>query len=259
MALVSGYSIALPVFSAVAVPASDGDAYRPQGEVCGSAFALGGDYMLTAQHVLAEASAGGDEVVVGLQTDGFLKAARVVESEQLHAEIALLRVEFVVEGSDKWFNRLRWREGPLHTFEAVRVLGYAYGIHRVDNRESLVVRGFEGRVVSGLREFKPVGWPGLPFPVYELSFLAPRGLSGAPLLSSGTEFVHGVVIGNSQSRMLVFRSEERVREGDAAATVEQHEAMTLGIAVQASTVLAQTSRLLGKSIREHLADHALLG
>lgn len=157
MALVSGYSIALPVFSAVAVPASDGDAYRPQGEVCGSAFALGGDYMLTAQHVLAEASAGGDEVVVGLQTDGFLKAARVVESEQLHAEIALLRVEFVVEGSDKWFNRLRWREGPLHTFEAVRVLGYAYGIHRVDDRESLVVRGFEGRVVSGLQGVQ-AGW-----------------------------------------------------------------------------------------------------
>ena len=37
--------------------------------------------------------------------------------------------------------------------------------------------------------------------------------------------------------MLVFRSEERLREGAVTATVEQYEALTLGIAVDAKTVL----------------------
>jgi len=258
VALTSGYSIALPVFSAVPAP---GEAYKIEGEVCGSAFALGDEYMLTARHVLLEASAGEHQMVVGLQApDGFFKAARVVEAEPLHADIAILRVEFVVAGSDKWFNRFKWREAPVEPFEPVRVVGYGYGIHRVDDRQSLVVRGFQGHVVSRLNEFKPVGWTGPAFPAYELSFSAPRGLSGAPLLNSqGTVFVHGVVIGNSESRMLVFRSEERVHEGTTATTVEQYEALTLGIAVEASTVLAQRSALLGKSIREHLVDHALLG
>lgn len=257
MALTSGYSITLPVFASV--PAT-GEAYRIEGEVCGSAFALGGEYMLTARHVLVEASAGGHQAVVGLQApDGFLKAARVVQSEQLDADIAILRVEFVVVGSDKWFNRFKWREPPVEPFEPIRVVGYGYGIHRVDDRQSLVVRGFQGHVVSRLNEFKPIGWAGSPFPVYELSFTTPRGLSGAPVLNTqGTVFVHGVVIGNNQSRMLVFRSEERVTEGVVATTVEQYEALTLGIAVEAKTVLAQTSTLLGKTIREHLIEHGLL-
>lgn len=114
--------------------------------------------------------------------------------------------------------------------------------------------------MSRLTEFKPVAWAGPAFPAYELSFAAPRGLSGAPLLNTrGTVFLHGVVIGNSQSRVPVFRSEERVSDGSSATIVEQYEALTLGIAVEASTILTQTSKLLGKSVREHLADHGLIG
>ena len=113
--------------------------------------------------------------------------------------------------------------------------------------------------MSRLDEFKPVGWAGSAFPVCELSFAMPRGLSGAPLLNSqGAVFVHGVVIGNSEARMLVFRSEERLTHGAVVAVVEQYEALTLGIAVEAKAVLTQTSTLLGKTIREHLVEHHLI-
>jgi hypothetical protein len=257
MALTSGYAVALPVFASVPAPCGS---YMIEGEVCGSAFALGGEYMLTARHVLVEASARGYQAVVGLKApDGFWKAARVVQSEELDADIALLRVEFLVAGSDAWFNRFRWREPPLEPFELVRVVGYGYGIHRVDERQSVVVRGFQGHVVSLLNEFKPIGWSGPAFPAYELSFSTPRGLSGAPVLNSqGAVFIHGVVIGNSESRMLVFRFEERLTEGSVASTLEQYEALTLGIAVAAKTVLRQTSTLLKKTLREHLIEHGLL-
>lgn len=258
LVLTTGYSISFPVFSAVEVP---GEAYKIEGEVQGTAFALGAEYMLTARHVLVAASSGGQyQVVVGLQApDGFFKAARVADSEQLDADIALLKVDFVVPGSEGWFNRFKWREAPIEPFELVRSVGYGYGLQVIDDRRSVIVRGFQGHVVSRLDEFKPVGWVGKPVPAYELSFAAPCGLSGAPLLNSqGNVVVHGVVIGNSESRMLVFRSEERVGESSGVSTVEQYEALTLGIAVQASVVLNQTSKLLGMSVREHLAAHGLI-
>lgn len=99
MPLTSGYSVALPIFSASPVP---GDAYKIEGEVCGSAFALGGHFMLSTCHVASEASAGSRQAVVGLTgPDGYLKSARVVEYEQLQADLAILQVEFVFSGSEK--------------------------------------------------------------------------------------------------------------------------------------------------------------
>jgi hypothetical protein len=237
-ALTSGYTIALPVFSARSAP---GGAYQIEGEVQGTAFAIGGSFMLTAGHVADAATTEGRHAVIALEgPDGFFKAAKVIEREDLDADVALLKVEFPVEGSERWFHVFRWRETPVEAFETVRCVGYAYGIHNVDGRQSVVARGFQGEVVSRLREFKPLAWPRDPFPVYELSFMAPRGLSGAPLLNShGHPLVYGMVIGNSQSRMTVFRSEERLAEPDRNTTVEQYEALTLGIAVEGRTILAQ--------------------
>jgi len=256
--LTSGYSISLPVFAGVEV---DGGAFRIEGEVQGTAFALGGNYMLTARHVASGIPRSGkNQMVVGLQEpDGHFKAARVSSVEELDADLALLEVEFLVPGSDAWFHRFGWREAPIEPFEAVRTVGYAYGMQTIGDRKSVVVRGFQGHIVSRLTEFKPVGWTGSSFAVYELSFVAPRGLSGAPLMNSqGTATVHGVVIGNSESKMMVFRSEERVNEPAGVTAVEQYEALTLGVAVVASEVLSQESRVLGSSIKQHLQAHGLL-
>jgi hypothetical protein len=217
--------------------------------------------MLTAGHVVSSIDrSSGNAIIVGVQgPDTYFQAAYVTEAELIGADLGLLKVDFVIPGSDRWFNRFRWADSPLDAFTRVRAVGYAYGMHRVEDRQSIVTRGFEGHIVSTLNEFKPLGSAGGPFSVHELSFMAPRGLSGAPLLNaSGKVTIHGVVIGNSETRMMVFRSEERVAEPTATATVEQYEALTLGIAVAAGDVLSRESRLLGTSVRDHLEAHNLL-
>jgi hypothetical protein len=254
--LTTGYSISLPVFAASKVK---GGAYLVEGEVLGSAFALGSEFMVTAGHVV-DAVGSAQVMVVGLQSpDGFFKTAVARDIERLAGDLALLRVEFVVPGSGTWFNRFKWRDEPIEPFEFVRTVGYGYGLQIVREHRSVIVRAFQGYIVARRDEFLPVGWPGEPFAVYELSFTAPRGLSGAPLLNSmGNVVVHGVVIGNSESRMLVFRSEERTTEPEALTSVEQYEALTLGVAVQSGALLNQNSSLLGGTVREHLAKNSLL-
>lgn len=251
--------MSLPVFSAVEVPE---ELFKVEGEVMGTAFALGGEYMLTAGHVVtALASTPQRCGVVGLVSpDGSgIKAAKITEHELLNSDLALLRVEFVVPGSQDWFHRFKWREEALNPFEPVRTVGYGYGLQTIDDTKKVIVRGFTGHVVAALDAFKPPGWSGAAFPVYELSFTAPRGLSGAPLLNgSGKVAVLGVIIGNSESKMVVFRSEEHTNEVGATTSFEQYEALTLGIAVQAGEVLRQSSRLLSSTLGEHLKAHGLL-
>lgn len=244
--------------SAVAAP---GGAHRVEGEIKGTAFALGSEFMLTAGHVVDASLCGGQyEMVVGLRgPDGCFKSAVVVATERLEGDVAILKVRFSVPGSDQWFNRFKWQERPLDPFELVRTVGYGYGMQVIDDKKAVVVRGFQGHVVSNLKEFKPVGWTRESFRAYELSFTAPRGMSGAPLMNvAGTAVVNGVVIGNSESKMLVFRSDERLTEGAGTSSVEHYEVMTLGVAVQTRVLLSQDSELLGGTVRDHLATHELL-
>jgi hypothetical protein len=121
-----------------------------------------------------------------------------------------------------------------------------------------VSRAFEGKVTARVSGFKPTGSALEPFPVYELPFAAPRGLSGCPLLSAaGRILVRGVVIGNAQSKMLVHSSTEVVKENDKATTVEQYESLTLGVATDGLFVQGLRSSALGRTIGEHLAAHGL--
>jgi hypothetical protein len=114
-------------------------------------------------------------------------------------------------------------------------------------------------VVSELVDFKPVGGRGLGFRAYELSFGAPRGLSGAPVFRN-TESVQisGIVIGNSQSRMSILETEEVSDDGSSRTVVQQFESLTLGIAVQAAEVFEMTSELAGGKLGEHLILQKLL-
>lgn len=51
---------------------------------------------------------------------------------------------YTVSGLEKCYNRFRWSLNSLNPFEPIRAIGYAYGIHRVDDRQMCVVRGFQG-------------------------------------------------------------------------------------------------------------------
>lgn len=258
MTLTSGYSLALPVFHAVRN--SDGS-FEKKGEVRGTAFSIGGDYMITAAHVLTGIpTSGQDLALVGIShPEKGLMAAIVAEYEDLQCDVAILRVTYSMPDLSQCFNRFQWSSKQLNPFENVRSVGYAYGLHKVDEEETVVVRGFQGHIVSSLDRFRPVGGTGSPFSVYELSFAVPRGLSGSPLLNAqGKVIVHGVVIGNSESKMLVFSSEEKVVEESSSTFVEQYESLTLGVAVRTDQLLNLDSELLGSTVEKYLSDSDLL-
>jgi hypothetical protein len=71
--------------------------------------------------------------------------------------------------------------------------------------------------------------------------------------------VMGMVIGNQRTEMLVFSEREIVSEAKEVVT-ERYEALQLGIALQSRALLdlGPFRVLKGRSIREHLAQHALL-
>src|SRR5918994_343705 len=256
MVLTSGYSIALPIFQAeihagqiIAVPTA----------LVGSAFALGDNYMITAGHVAARLTDENRTLVVGLyRPDTEFDVAPVIEVEHLGCDLAILQIDLNPSHSADRFHRFGWSTAPLVPFTQVRSVGYAYGVHHVEDRRFTIVRGFQGHIVSRLTQFKPAGMSEPPFEAYELSFVAPRGLSGSPLTNvAGRVVIHGVVIGNSESRMLIFRDEELV-QSDRTQIVERYEALTLGIAVPASEVYGQSSHLLGATVYDHLRQHGLL-
>jgi hypothetical protein len=122
--------------------------------------------------------------------------------------------------------------GPLSTLMAIASIGFPYGY---DSKSGAVSsRGFVGNIAA-----TRAGWdrfPGRP-EIYELSFAAPVGLSGAPLIILDHR-VCGVVVGNHQTKMLVFTDEERLEEGAVINRVERYEVLNLGIAVRARTILS---------------------
>jgi hypothetical protein len=258
-ALDSGYALSMPLYLAEVLP---DDRFSIRSAILGTCFSIGGHYMMTAGHVIHSLTpADGSIAIVGLWDPGQtgFKSARVTDREILPRDIGVLAVDFVYPESAHWFHRLRWNEQTLIGFDAVRCCGYAYGHHVAGGRQSVVLRCFQGHVVADLNEFELPGTKGDIFPVYELSFPAPRGLSGSPLLNStGSVLVNGVIIGNSASEMLVYRSREVDQDAGTQTIVERYESLTLGIAVRPAAILPLTSRILGTTIEAHLFAHGLL-
>jgi hypothetical protein len=111
----------------------------------------------------------------------------------------------------------------------VAALGFPYGFDAED--KGVMSRGFVGNI-AGTRHYSRFAAKPL---VYALSFAAPRNLSGGPFLLG--ERICAVIVGNHQTTMLVFSDEERIEESGTISRVERYEAMNLGIAVAARTVL----------------------
>jgi hypothetical protein len=252
-----GYDFGCPVLG---VRGNRETGLRIEGEIRGTAFPVGGPYMLTAGHVIE--GFGGDPdftpVIVLYGPDHRFSPAVIVATEVIGSDVGILRLEFIKDGSDSWLKPLRWGAEPLWGFEEVRSVGYPFGFRITPDERAIVVRGFEGHIVAWNRNFKPAGYAGGSFPVYELSFAAPRGMSGALIYNAeGEPRVQGVVIGNSETSMLVLSSEERVTTPSATTIVEQYDRLRLGIAVQGPHLRTLSSRLLGLTIGEHLARYSL--
>jgi hypothetical protein len=145
-----------------------------------------------------------------------------------------------------------WLLGELPKLTNVLTLGYPYALD-LENRV-LNSRAYKGHVVSSTSFRKLKAKPR----IYELSFQAPRGLSGAPLLAIDNESkIVGCIIGNESSEMLVFSSREIITE-DKESIVERYEALQHGIAFQTESLLKIESRIIGTSLLDHLKKSSLL-
>ena len=132
-------------------------------------------------------------------------------------------------------------------------MGYPYGHYVIDDEHSIIARAFQGQIACILPRYRPVGFSGSVFPVYELSSLAPRGLSGAPLLSKlDPSQVRGIVIGNNKTEMRIYSEIEKISEGDSVQTVELIEPLYLGVAVLAAHIMSLKSHLLGGTVGDYL-------
>jgi hypothetical protein len=58
--------------------------------------------------------------------------------------------------------------------------------------------------------------------------------------------------------MEVYRDTEIIDEGKSRDTFIRFEAIQFGIAIDAAALLDMTSRVLGSTLRDHLAKHQLL-
>lgn len=177
--------------------------------VAGTAFDIGGGYFLTAGHVAGSVSGYASQslgfLAPGDQFPGHKVWAKgPIAATETHPEynLAVLRCSAGPTASFPWMCNSR-----LDLLDPVICGGFPFG-HDVANLR-LTTRAYAGAIAA---HYPFLDLPAKP-EVYELSFPAPRGLSGAPVLvriASGVPHVVGIVIGNGKSQMLVASFSEKL-------------------------------------------------
>jgi hypothetical protein len=187
--------------------------------VHGTAFPVGGALHFTAHHVVAAIEDAAKTLLVGdypvstTRTGTVGLHSAVVVGRWPKLDLAALAVLGLATRA------IQWRAGPLNLLAPVRSVGYPWGLEVDQYTQHVImyVRAFAGHVVSSCRAKSIPHLPGDPL-IYELSFTAHLGLSGAALLTDSNE-IAGCVVRNRT-------------------TASAEEVMSLGLAVQSSEILA---------------------
>ena len=179
-------------------PGQDTSKFQPaQHVIFGTAFSLGNGLIATAAHVAKAASNEGELTVLSLVSG---------------REETLGSVAYQVEGFDGIDVALLYCPGlrslpPLHVdfapltyFEEVQAIGFPFALEPAETGQMvLVLRAFAGHIVTRRTMYHVPGQPA----GYELSFIPPPGLSGAPLFvfRNGEPRLCGMVIQNHHIEM----------------------------------------------------------
>jgi hypothetical protein len=220
---VSWTDLHLPVFS---VNRDDGASVSTAKLVIyGTAFPVAPGYFATASHVLRDAAADGEPVLSLVEGAGAeFKMYRITQAERVDAiDFALLECPSLAHLAPLPIDFDR-RLGMLRSASAV---GFPVAVEA--EYVHAIARGFAGYVVCRRELYHLPGQP----PGYELSFSAPQGLSGAPLisaeLSNGEPFCYGWIV--QQGTLGV---------GD--------EKTAVGVAVSVETLLSVNSKMLNRPL-----------
>jgi len=252
-AILNEYQLAFPVMT---VAEKAPGAFDAPGDVLGTAFLLGEGCLMTAGHV-AKALLASDNMpalILARPGSGGADFSRIVDIETLSHDLGIIRVPTTDEGVDPVIPWYVPQVGPMQDLWAI---GYPYGLLPAGEARQFVQRIFRGHAVSTPSQYELPADDGRPVRAYELSFQAPRGLSGAPLFVNLDEpsmppAVVGVVVGNSSQSMIVHSTRETDASGASTSVVERHESLSLGIAVQALSACSLSSRILGTTVGNFL-------
>lgn len=150
----------------------------------------------------------------------------------------------------------KWLSETATALQDVWTLGYPHALDAASTG-FLVQRAFKGHIITH-GPYVPLNDNNYCV-IYELPFLVPKGLSGAPLYRSGTpEAALGICVGTRETSMEICREVEASQENNDVTYVYHKHAVEFGMAVPSSVFLALQSTILGMTVGEFLTKHGLL-
>lgn len=218
--------------------------------VYGTAFSIGDDCFMTAGHCIASAASESDVIGIAFIVGSKYFLAEVLEYEVVpELDIGFLKTIATI-GRAKAFP---WEADRIPALATVIACGYPFAID--PEQHAISTRSFKGHIVSRrpFARFSAKPW------VYELSFASPTGLSGAPLIAIDNDpRIAGIILGNYETKMLVFSDKEVVSE-ERETIIERYHSLQLGIAIQSTELLRLKSKILQSGdLSSHLQKNQLL-
>ncbi len=223
-------------------------------EIQGTCFCIGKPYFLTALHVVREARTS-EQTQIGYFEQLSSKCVNMSEYEVCEEfpehDLAIIKSEaiFTHDKKPKTFN---WKGNELLIFEDVRAMGFPLGFDAFKGIS--YGRGYSGTILCSTAFERGE----LKTNCYELSFQAPKGMSGGVLIDKWYN-IHGMIIGNSEKSMNVFY-EKRVYEDDEKKVKhieEVNQTTFIGLAVKETQIFKIDSKEFGMTIHDYLKKVSL--
>lgn len=168
----------------------DGGIEAPKPLIYGTAFPVFPGLFVTAGHVANDAEVDGIPGLVQVTTDRDIKVSEITRFEVFSGiDLALLECP----GLKDLVPLVLEFERELTLLDPAYAIGYPYALD--PEWVTVVPRGFRGHVVTRRELYQLQGQPA----GYELSFHAPQGLSGAPVVShvQGDHRCYGYIVGQA--------------------------------------------------------------
>ena len=215
----------------------------------GTCFSVKNGIFLTAAHVLKGALSAKFHAVYIWGGTSFI--AYYFDDYEFFEDYDLAVFRTIIEPSIN-VEEFSWRDNTLSSAAFVSAVGYAHGLDIEQN--SLSLRSFSGFIVSAPTYCKQVKSRAR---AYELSFVSPLDLSGAPLLNNLN--IHGYIIGMSESKILINKYETIEKDNEEVRRVtEEYNYTYFSIAIRTEAILALSSRILQATLGDYLARNNLL-
>lgn len=241
----TAYDIVFPVFGGSKTKEGN---FEPKN-IFGTAFYIDNDFFITCAHTIESASEH-NVVALGYQNEkGDLSFALVQDSEIFEDNDS-----GIVVASIERATTYPWLSQKLAMLNNVVSTGYAFGFD--DKNSEILIRSFKGHITLVGYNHK---FPKTPAH-YELSYMCPRGISGAPLIyvHQNQPYICGFTIGNEQTSMIVWSSEDIEEETNSKTVYQREESFHRGIAMQSESFFELESKLLGMKIFDYLKSMNLL-